>query len=184
MKQEFPTNFKEYFLTEGRPGISQIEKETSYEDALNAGVFKTTDDIKTIALKMGWEKRPANVSDAERGLGIQRRPGQTRDRSKKTFYKEGTFVERLNKIGKRDHKVRNEKLASFGNDPVYCEVCGFYPLDERFNEIYPNVNEQNYLSMFDVHHIKDIAEGERYTDPIEDTIVVCGNCHATAPKEK
>ena len=82
MKQEFPTNFKEYFLTEGRPGISQIEKETSYEDALNAGVFKTTDDIKTIALKMGWEKRPANVSDAERGLGIQRRPGQTRDRSK------------------------------------------------------------------------------------------------------
>ena len=63
---------------------------------------------------------------------------------------------------------------------VYCEVCGFYPLDEKFKDIYPNLNQQNYLSMFDVHHIKGIKEGERFTDPINDSMVVCGNCHELA----
>ena len=177
MKQEFPNNFKEYLLTE----ISREEKlAKAYEDGLNRELFKTTDSVDFIAKQLGWEKRPANVSDAEKKLEIQRRPGQTRQRSKKEFYKEGSFEERVKKVGKRDPNVRKEKLASYGDNPVYCDVCGFYPLNEKFQAIYPYLNQQNYLSMFDVHHIRGIKEGERITDPINDTMVVCGNCHELA----
>tara|TARA_R110002051_G_scaffold109733_1_gene182429 strand:+ start:1008 stop:1610 length:603 start_codon:yes stop_codon:yes gene_type:complete len=109
---------------------------------------------------------------------------RTRIVQPKGFYPEGTLQSRLVKVGARNDNVRKDKLASYGNNPITCNVCGFNPLDDKWQStdppppIYPGITQENSKSMFDVHHIKAIGEGERYTDPIEDTIVVCGNCHA------
>jgi len=159
--------FKDYFLTE----ISRVEKARAYEDGLNQGLFKTTDSVDFIAKQLGWERRPANVSDAEQDLGIQRRPGQTRVRQSKDSYVEGQLKERIVSIGKRDRSARDAKLNE-AQKPLTCDVCGFDPL---MLNIY-NINEEQAKKFFEVHHKQAIADGPRQTTT-DDLMIVCANCH-------
>ena len=160
--------FKDYFLKE----ITTLaDKVKAYKDGLNRELFKTTDSVDFIAKQLGWEKRPANVSDAEKKLEIQRRPGQTRERQSKDSYVEGQLKERIVSIGKRDKRARDAKLNE-AQKPLTCEVCGFDPLQL---DIY-NVNDEQAKKFFEVHHKQAIADGPRQTK-LDDLMIVCANCH-------
>ena len=50
-----------------------------------------------------------------------------------------------------------------------CKICNF-----DFNEVYGKEIAENYI---EVHHIKQVAEGEQIVDPAKDLLPVCANCH-------
>lgn len=50
-----------------------------------------------------------------------------------------------------------------------CKICGF-----DFNQVYGEEIADNYI---EVHHVKQLAEGEQAVDPARDLLPVCANCH-------
>lgn len=50
-----------------------------------------------------------------------------------------------------------------------CKICGF-----DFNQVYGEELASDYI---EIHHIKQLAEGEQIVDPGKDLIPVCANCH-------
>lgn len=50
-----------------------------------------------------------------------------------------------------------------------CKICGF-----DFNEVYGAELADDYI---EVHHIKQLADGEQIVDPARDLLPVCANCH-------
>lgn len=57
-----------------------------------------------------------------------------------------------------------------------CKICGF-----DFNEVYGKEIAENYI---EVHHIKQLAEGEQVVDPAKDLLPVCANCHRMLHRRK
>lgn len=61
---------------------------------------------------------------------------------------------------------RREAIRIQGNK---CKICGF-----DFNKVYGKEIAEGYI---EVHHIKQLAEGEQVVDPAKDLLPVCANCH-------
>jgi predicted HNH restriction endonuclease len=191
--------FKDFFLEQTRaPRVDLVKRAEQYIDVYGDDERRdkqmTLKDIGEELFRLTGEEDTGfldtnTISRIQKAIGDEPRrdySSRTRIVQPKGFYPEGTLQSRLVRVGDRDDNVRKDKLASFGNNPITCNVCGFNPLDDKWQStdppIYPGITQENSKSMFDVHHIKAIGDGERYTDPIKDTIVVCGNCHAMEDK--
>lgn len=57
-----------------------------------------------------------------------------------------------------------------------CKICGF-----DFNQVYGEETADNYI---EVHHVKQLAEGEQAVDPARDLLPVCANCHRMLHRRK
>ncbi len=66
----------------------------------------------------------------------------------------------------RNINNRDEAIRLQGHK---CKICGF-----DFNEVYGEELAENYI---EVHHIKQLADGEQTVDPAKDLLPVCANCH-------
>ena len=71
----------------------------------------------------------------------------------------------------RDPKLREAAIRIHGRD---CCVCGF-----NFDDFFGEQLGSGYVEM---HHLKNIAAGERLTDPATDLAPLCANCHAMADR--
>jgi len=57
-----------------------------------------------------------------------------------------------------------------------CRICGF-----GFDEVYGKDLADNYI---EVHHIKQLSDGEQVIDPAIDLLPVCANCHRMLHRKK
>lgn len=57
-----------------------------------------------------------------------------------------------------------------------CKICGF-----DFNKVYGREIAEDYI---EVHHIKQLAEGEQTVNPAKDLLPVCANCHRMLHRRK
>jgi hypothetical protein len=89
-----------------------------------------------------------------------------REDEKREKYVEGAarYEEKVVKEVARDAKARAECLRKMG---TRCAICGF-----------DSEAEYGVPGIIHVHHKHPVAEGMRETDPTEDLIPVCPNCHA------
>jgi predicted HNH restriction endonuclease len=71
----------------------------------------------------------------------------------------------------RNPKLRESAIQIHGRN---CCVCGF-----NFDEVFGKDLAQGYI---EVHHLNNIASGERITDPATDLAPLCANCHAMADR--
>jgi len=71
----------------------------------------------------------------------------------------------------RNQKLREMAILIHGRD---CCVCGF-----NFDKFFGENLARGYI---EVHHLKNIADGERTTDPTTDLAPLCANCHAMADR--
>ncbi len=71
----------------------------------------------------------------------------------------------------RNQKLREMAILIHGRD---CCVCGF-----NFDKFFGESLARGYI---EVHHLKNIADGERTTDPTTDLAPLCANCHAMADR--
>ena len=169
--------FKEFFLEGAGPAFER--RVLQYLEALGANMINPSMTVQQIAdvLAVQYDDEnfmyPARISEIERHpkVNAARRDWKAR---KSSFY-EGTIESRIRKVGKRNPNVRDEVLEK-ADKPITCQVCLFNPL--RMPDKYPKVNEDNAEKMFEVHHINPLSAGVRITNPIKDTIILCGNCHA------
>ncbi len=81
------------------------------------------------------------------------------------------FVDGTKKIARhiryeRNPHNRREAIRIQGNK---CKVCGF-----DFDIVYGKELADGYI---EVHHIKQLAEGEQTVNPARDLLPVCANCH-------
>ncbi|MDO9713165.1 EVE domain-containing protein [Paracraurococcus lichenis] len=77
-------------------------------------------------------------------------------------------------VRERDAKVRMVALGinlQRNNGVFTCDICGQDHLD------HPGARAATQSRLFEVHHQKGIAEGERDTVPEEDLLVLCVLCH-------
>lgn len=70
---------------------------------------------------------------------------------------------------------RNRKNAILTQGHV-CKICGF-----DFNDVYGEDLADSYI---EVHHIKQLAEGDQEIDPSKDLIPICANYHRMLHKRK
>jgi 5-methylcytosine-specific restriction protein A len=78
---------------------------------------------------------------------------------------EGRVSESIIKRYERSAIARKSCLEHYG---YQCTVCGF-----NFEKIYGEIGQQK----IHVHHKEMVANGKRETDPVENLIPVCPNCH-------
>lgn len=71
----------------------------------------------------------------------------------------------------RNPKLREMAIQIHGRG---CCVCGF-----NFDDFFGKDLAQGYI---EVHHLNNIASGERATDPATDLAPLCANCHAMADR--
>lgn len=57
-----------------------------------------------------------------------------------------------------------------------CKICGF-----DFDEVYGKELADSYI---EVHHIKQLANGEQEVNPAKDLLPVCANCHRMLHRKK
>ena len=183
-KKELLT-FKDFFLEERAPNVDLDTRANQYIDAFGKGIIKNDMTLQAIGAKL-FELHPDDpgfkwtntITRIQKVVGDEPRRDYY---PRKSSYPEGTIEQKFRWVGTRDQKVRIEKLASYGNNgkPIKCDICFFDPLNTRWQSIYPGITQENSKLMFEVHHNKmKISAGERITNPIEDTLVLCGNCHA------
>lgn len=80
-------------------------------------------------------------------------------------HREGAHIWRLQRTAERSPELRKAaKLKNRQGGKQHCEACGFRDEDGR---------------LFDVHHLKPIALGERHTSE-HDLVVLCPTCHRSA----
>ena len=73
----------------------------------------------------------------------------------------------------RDPKARREAVKLHG---LKCQACSF-----DFGEFY-GPHGQGFV---EVHHLKQLSEqGERMTDPAQDLVVLCSNCHRMVHRDR
>ena len=74
----------------------------------------------------------------------------------------------------RDPEYRRKCLEHYGYD---CQICGF-----SFKDVYGELGDK----FCHVHHIEPVSEtgGEVITDPTQDLIPVCPNCHAMLHRQR
>lgn len=86
---------------------------------------------------------------------------------------EGTPAMRLHIAHERDPVARRRCLETKG---YKCEICGF-DFEERYGTVGTKFAE--------VHHLIPLSAGERkYSDPRDELIVVCSNCHSMIHRRK
>ena len=73
----------------------------------------------------------------------------------------------------RNPKNRKNAIRIQGH---ICKICGF-----DFDYVYGQDLADNYI---EVHHIKQLAEGEQEIDPSKDLIPICANCHRMLHRRK
>lgn len=73
----------------------------------------------------------------------------------------------------RNPKNRKEAIRIQGHK---CKICGF-----DYDLIYGNELAEEYI---EIHHIKQLSEGEQTVDPSRDLIPVCANCHRMLHRHK
>ena len=66
----------------------------------------------------------------------------------------------------RNRKNRENAIRIHG---TACMICGF-----DYDKVYGEDVADSYI---EVHHIKQLSEGEQKVDPAKDLITVCANCH-------
>lgn len=84
---------------------------------------------------------------------------------------EGKRVARTSYAAVRDSKLKAMAIQVHGRN---CVVCGF-----NFDSFFGEDLSQGYI---EVHHLSQISEGERTTDPVTDLAPLCANCHAMADR--
>lgn len=57
-----------------------------------------------------------------------------------------------------------------------CRICGF-----NYDKVYGAKLADNYI---EVHHIRQLSEGQQSVDPAKDLITVCANCHRMLHRRK
>ena len=85
--------------------------------------------------------------------------------------REGQRKLRTNYEAVRSPKLREAAIQIHGRS---CTVCGF-----NFDEFFGKDLARGYI---EVHHLDNIAAGERTTDPAKDLAPLCANCHAMADR--
>ena len=85
--------------------------------------------------------------------------------------REGQRKLRTNYEAVRSPKLREAAIQIHGRS---CTVCGF-----NFDEFFGKDLARGYI---EVHHLDNIAAGERFTDPAKDLAPLCANCHAMADR--
>jgi 5-methylcytosine-specific restriction protein A len=93
--------------------------------------------------------------------------------SKSDFHLEGRSTEVQQSRYERDPRARKICLAHYGNT-FECIVCM-----ANLQKIYGEIGK-GYIQ---VHHLYPVSTGERATDPVQDLIPVCPNCHAMLHRE-
>ena len=79
----------------------------------------------------------------------------------------------ISKRRERDPKLREQALALHGYD---CMSCGF-----NFEAFYGEIGK----GFIEVHHVVPLADAkERRTDPENDLVVLCANCHRMVHRQK
>lgn len=92
-------------------------------------------------------------------------PNHEKFKINKTF-NEGILIEKAISIFERDPTLRKMAILKHGTK---CFICGF-----SFNSFYSN---QIANSFIEIHHLNELKNGERLTDPEKDLIPLCSNCH-------
>lgn len=78
---------------------------------------------------------------------------------------EGRVRVRLSNVAERDPSLRAAAIRVHG---ARCVACGF-----SFGDTYGEWG----ADFIEVHHLQPIADGERATDPANDLLPLCANCH-------
>lgn len=88
------------------------------------------------------------------------------------------FIEGAKKITQHVRYERNpyNRKMAIRIQGHKCKICGF-----DFNEVYGEELAESYI---EVHHIKQLAEGEQSVDPEKDLLPVCANCHRMLHKRR
>lgn len=76
-------------------------------------------------------------------------------------------------IYERNPHNRKEAIRIHGHK---CKICGF-----DFNEVYGEELADGYI---EVHHIRQLAQGEQVVNPAKDLLPVCANCHRMLHRKK
>lgn len=127
---------------------------------------------------MAYAKHETSASDGE--LAVATIGSKLRDRSgnqdaaASQLYTEGRHASVVQTRYERDPKARDACLRHY-HYTYSCEICRF-----NFAEAYGPELGANFIH---VHHINSASNGERMTNPIEDLLPVCPNCHAMLHRE-
>lgn len=94
---------------------------------------------------------------------------------------EEEIVSRVDGIRKLTTHIRYERNpknreAAIKLQGHKCKICGF-----DFDEVYGSELAREFI---EVHHIRQVSEGEMVIDPAKDLIVVCSNCHRMLHRKK
>lgn len=94
-------------------------------------------------------------------------------------YAEGDRTVRLRNVGRVERSPKARLIALGRNlrrngGRLVCEACGQDHLG------HPGVRPEVQSRLFDVHHVREVSDGARETNPAADLLVLCPLCHRLA----